>query len=121
MWTMPDNFSDLYRLPISVLNAIKHYVTGTFPVRLNGPSQIALFAYDNNTFILESYLPAESSVTVSVAGQFAKLRNLVTGETVNVSSATSGDSPKGPTDEESNAWFSMQLPAHSYRVFRAEN
>ena len=78
--TIPDNFADLYRLPPAVTSAIKGYLLRGFPVRLDGPSQVALFAYDNNTFIVESYLPTENDVTVSVTGDYTKLRNLVTGE-----------------------------------------
>ena len=73
VWTMPENFSDLYRLPPGVTGAIKNYVMRGFPVRLDGPSQVALFAYDNNTFIVESYLPAETDVKVSSDRQFHPL------------------------------------------------
>ncbi len=58
--TIPDNFADLYRLPPAVTSALKSYLMRGFPVRLDGPSQVALFAYDNNTFIVESYLPTET-------------------------------------------------------------
>ena len=80
VWTMPDNFNDLYALPPAVTSAIKNYVMRGFPVRLDGPGKVALFAYDNDTFIVESYLPTETDVKVSVTGNFAQLRNLVTGE-----------------------------------------
>ena len=81
IWTMPDNFHHLYRLPPAVTSAIKDVVMKGFFVRLDGPSQVALFAYDNNTFIVESFLDHETDVKISVAGgPVTKLRNLVTGE-----------------------------------------
>src|SRR5208282_5152632 len=40
--TIPDNFADLYRLPTAVKSTIKSYLLRDFPVRLDGPSQIAL-------------------------------------------------------------------------------
>jgi hypothetical protein len=80
VWTMPDNFNDLYQLPPAVTSAVKDYVMNGFPVRLDGPNQVALFAYDNNTFIVESYLHSEADVQVSVLNGASKLRNLVTGE-----------------------------------------
>ena len=43
VWTIPENFNDLYRLPPSVTTAIKNYVMTGFPVRLDGPSHVALF------------------------------------------------------------------------------
>ena len=80
VWTMPENYCDLYLLPPSVTGAIKDQVMRGFPVRLDGPGQVALFAYDNNTFIVESYLPTATDVKVSVTRDFTQLRNLVTGE-----------------------------------------
>ena len=52
VWSIPDNFNDLYRLPPEVAAAIRSYVMTGFPVRIDGPAQVALFAYDNNTFIV---------------------------------------------------------------------
>ncbi len=51
-----------------------------FPVRLDGPSNVALFAYDNNTFIVQNFRHTETDVRIGVAGGFTKLRNLVTDE-----------------------------------------
>lgn len=119
IWTMPDNFNDLYSLPVQVTTAIKHYVMGDFPFRLEGPSQVALFAYDNDTFIVESYLSVETNVTVSIPSEFTQLHNLVTGEKI------AGHTPRynagrGPQNRDRRAAFSIQLPPHSYRVFAAE-
>ena len=116
IWTIPDNFNDLYILPVLVTTAIKNYVMRGFPVRLDGPSQVALFAYDNNTFIVESYLPTETDVTVSVVGEFASLRNLVTGEEITAEASGEGRWQSG-SDRVS---FRVHLPPHSYSVFTAE-
>ena len=116
IWTIPDNFNDLYNLPVSVTKAIKNYVMRGFPVRLDGPSQVALFAYDNHTFIVESYLPTETDVTVSVAGEFASLRNLVTGAEIAAEASGEGRWQSG-TDRVS---FRVHLSPHSYSVFTAE-
>ncbi len=53
--TVPDNFTDLYRLPEPALNTLRSYLTGAFPLRLEAPSRVSLFAYDNGTFIIESF------------------------------------------------------------------
>jgi hypothetical protein len=120
IWTIPDNFHHLYRLPPAVTTAIKDVVMKGFFVRLDGPSQVALFAYDNNTFIVESFLDQETDVKVSVAGGFTKLRNLVTGEVL------SGATPPpaspwrfGPNQERRTPFYVHVLP-HSYLVFAAE-
>ncbi len=120
VWTMPDNFADLYRLPSSVTGAIKDQVMRGFPVRLDGPGQVALYAYDNNTFIVESYLPAEADVKVSLAGDFTKLKNLVTGEILTGQSLAQNPRRRGQANVESRVSFELHLPPHSHAVFAAE-
>ena len=116
IWTIPDNFNDLYKLPVTVTTAIKNYVMRGFPVRLDGPSQVALFTYDNNTFIVESYLPTETDVTVSVTGEFANLRNLITGGEITAEASGEGRWQSG-ADRVS---FHVHLLPHSYSVFAME-
>jgi len=119
---IPDNFADLYRLPPAVTTTMKSYLMRGFPVRLDGPSQVALFAYDNNTFIVESYLPKETDVRVSVTGDYTKLRNLVTGEVI------AGQAPEQPmwfgrrrqAPVENREFFNVHLLPHSYEVFEME-
>jgi hypothetical protein len=122
VWTMPDNFNDLYRLPAGVTSALKNHVMHGFPVRLDGPAQVALFAYDNNTFVVESYLPAAADVKISALGNFRHLKNLATGETVE------GQAPEPPADRwrrpggnaETRMVFNLHLLAHSYAAFGFE-
>jgi len=119
IWTMPENFTDLYLLPPSVTGAIKNYVMRGFPVRLDGPAQVALFAYDNHTFIVESYLPAETDVKVSLTGNFTQLKNLVTGEVIPGQAPLQGRG-RWRDAEESHMSFNLHLPPHSYAVLAAE-
>ena len=127
IWTMPDNFNDLYRLPTSVTSAVKNYVLAGFPVRLDGPSQVALFAYDNNTFVVQSYRHTETDVTVSVLDPgTTKLRNLVTNVALNPQPLPPEPDRRdfrrgrrGP-DGERRVTFKVHLPPHSYAVFAAE-
>jgi hypothetical protein len=120
IWTMPENFSDLYRLPTPVTAAIKNYVMRGFPMRLDGPSQVALFAYDNHTCIVESYLPVETDVTVSVTGEFTQLKNLVTGEMISGQTPVQDQERQRREVRENCASFTIHLPPHSYSVFAAE-
>jgi hypothetical protein len=119
VWTIPDNFNDLYRLPVEVTSALKNYIMRGFPVRVDGPAQVALFAYDNNTFIVESFLPSETTVNISVAGSNARLRNLATGEIL-----TSQPPEQGfrqlPAAAERRIFFRAHLLPHSYAVFAVE-
>lgn len=119
IWTIPDNFNDLYRLPASVTSDIKNYVMADFPVRLDGPSHIALFAYDNDTFIVQSYRDTEADVTVSVAGDFTKIRNLVTDEVITRQSRPFEDRRRRDTRPQPNT-FKLHIMPHSYMVFNTE-
>jgi hypothetical protein len=121
--TIPENFNDLYSLPREVLDAIRRVIMRNFPVIADGPAQMSLFAYDNNSFIVESYLPTSSYVTLEVAGGFTHLRDLQTGLllTGRPRSANSGPGrpnrvPPGPARE----LFTIQLPPHSYEPLVAE-
>jgi hypothetical protein len=123
IWTMPDNFNDLYALPPEVTRAIKSFVMRGFPVRVDGPAQVALFAYDNHTFVVQSFLPTATDVKVSVTGNTTVLNNLVTGETL------AGQLPPprhredwqntATEDREDRTSFTVHLPPHSYAIFEA--
>jgi len=119
VWTMPDNFNDLYRLPPAVTSELKGYLMAGFPVRLEGPSQVALFAYDNNTFIAQSYRHEATEVVIKVVGKVAKLRNVVTDEVI---AAEVAESRRGRnhTPEQACSTFKVHLLPHSYSVFAAE-
>ena len=119
VWTIPDNFNDLYRLPPTVISAIKNFVMRDFPIRVDGPSRVALFAYDNNAFIVESFLPTETDVTVSVAGDFPRLRDLVTGDVMAGEPKTFGFG-RGRRSGDQRMSFTIHLLPHSYRAFTVE-
>jgi hypothetical protein len=119
VWTIPENFNDLYRLPAFATTTIKNYVMNGFPVRVDGPSQVSLFAYDNHTFIVESFLPVETDVKVSVTGDFTTLRNLVSGEVLTAQPQSEGfGRNRGWT--ESRTAFTVHLMPHSYSAFAVE-
>ncbi|HZZ18799.1 MAG TPA: hypothetical protein VFE25_05495 [Opitutaceae bacterium] len=123
VWTMPDAFRELYALPPEVTSAIKDVVMKGFFVRADGASQVSLFAYDNGAFILESYLPTQTSMKVTVEGKFSKLRNLVTGEVV---ASYTPEPPKGfrrlrmRKDDPPKSYFLVNVLPHSYAAFTAE-
>jgi hypothetical protein len=120
IWAIPENFNDIYALPPNVTDAIKSYVMRGFPVRLDGPSQVALFAYDNNTFIVESYLPTETDVKMPVTGDFMHLKNLVTGESINGELPPRRASWMRQDGREERISFNVHLLPHSYEVFKME-
>ena len=119
--TIPDNFNDLYALPTEVTRSIKNYLMGGFPVRLDAPAQVALFAYDNHTFIVESYLDSQTDVKISVPDNFKHLKNLVTAEEFDSQPPTSTPMRWRRQDTfEKRASFNLHLLPHSYEVFEIE-
>lgn len=116
--TVPDNFSDLYSYPSQVVSSIKNFVLGDFPVRLDGPTQVSLFAYDNHTFVVESYLDHPVAVTVSTTDGVATIKNLESGDTVTGNAATPQRGFGGrilPTGNRIN--FQISIQPHSYAAF----
>ena len=119
VWTMPDNFRHLYRLPPNVLALIKDTLMKDFFVRLDGPTQVALFAYDNNTFIVQSFLSTETEVTLRLSEGFTKICNLETCETRHGTPPDSPDNELQVGIDQPRITFKVKLLPHSYQVFRA--
>jgi hypothetical protein len=117
--TIPDNFNDLYALPSGVTSALKNYLMRGFPVRIDGPAQVSLFAYDNHTFIVESYLDTPADVKVSVTGDFTRLKNLVTGDSLEGRAPASAPWVHDHGDER-RTLFRVHLLPHSYEVYEIE-
>ena len=120
VWVLPENFHQLYRLPPAVTSAVKNVLMKGFPVRLDGPSQIALFAYDNHTFVVESFLPDEAAVKVGVLGRATKLRDLVSGEVIGGQPPPADPRSLRPATEERRVTFDVSVQPHSYRAFAVE-
>jgi hypothetical protein len=77
--TIPQAQGDLYSLPPEVLGAIRNVVCRDMYVRLEGPAQVGLFVYDNDTFIVESFRETAGTVRVVTGKRIDRLRDLVTG------------------------------------------
>lgn len=77
--TIPQAQGDLYSLPPDVLTAIRNVVCRDMYVRLEAPSQVSLFVYDNDTFIVESFRERADTARIVTDRRIARLRDLVTG------------------------------------------
>jgi len=121
---VPDNFADLYRMPAPALNAIRSQLMGSFPFRLaDAPAQVSLFPYDNHAFVVQSFLDAEVTVTVSVAGATGSITDLVSGQNIARSQTpppAEGRRGRGGPAAPGTS-YTITIPAHSYRAFTAQN
>jgi len=117
--TIPDNFADLYDFSPEALAAIRRVLLANFPATLNAPSQVSLFAYDNGTFIVESYLPTPCSATLELSTPDSTLVDLQTHWRITGHAPLSATPSTRPTAPPKTL-FSLQLPPHSYEVLSAK-
>jgi hypothetical protein len=120
--TVPDNFSDFYSFPAPVLTQIRNVLLRNLFVRIESPGDVSLFAYDNNTFIVESFLPESIDLRISLDSQFSKIRDLLNGEELSAQAAPKsvgggfGGFGGGGGNRSS---YPVRVKPHSYRVFAA--
>ncbi|MBO9684832.1 MAG: hypothetical protein J7502_19530, partial [Flavisolibacter sp.] len=117
--TIPDNFADLYNLPADALNVIRKALGSQLKVSIEGPGNVSLFLYDNNTCIVESFLPTTTSINIVTAVPFKKLTDINTNETISGAERKPQTFWFLPKNNGSNV-FTIALKPHSYRVFRLE-
>jgi len=86
---------------------------GDFPVRIEAPVKVSLFAYDNGSFIIESFRDEPAAVTLLVP-QGSGVTNLVTGE--RLTEATGGQPPQDANARHGSG-FKVEVQPHSYMVF----
>jgi hypothetical protein len=103
---IPDNFGDLYHYPKEALTTIREKMMKNFHITLDCESKVALFLYDNTTFIIESFLPHNANVNIEVKGSGIKLKNIVTGLEVN--GVVKGD----------KTVFTVNINPTTYQVYR---
>lgn len=112
--TVPDNFADLYELPEPALDALRSYMMGDFPVRIDAPAKVSLFAYDNGAMVVESFRDEPVEVMVRVKGDVAHLKNLQTGELLDGTLEHAGRLAAQAPMTQDERLFKVTLPAHSY-------
>ncbi len=106
--TIPNAIGDLYSYPPAVLKAIREVVAKDLFVRLEAPSRVSLFVYDNDKFIVESFQESPVQARIVTEKRITKLRDLLTGETLTGS------------EQGVSTVFETALKHGSYRVFAAE-
>jgi hypothetical protein len=117
--TIPDNMADLYNLPAEVLNKIREVLGRSLNVQVEGPSQVSLFAYDNNTCIIESFLDKETEVKIVTPKQFTRVRDMQTGDIFTGEIRKPGFSyiERGRPERY---MYTMVIKPHSFRVLKLE-
>ncbi len=118
---IPDNIGDLYTLPHGVMNAVKPYLQKSFPVRIDAPNHVALFAYDNGAFVVESYRDEPVTVTVSLSGTGVGLKDTQSGQAIAVKPVVAAGGKFAVVNaDDARTEFEVTLPPHSFRVFKRQ-
>jgi hypothetical protein len=110
---IPDNFDDLYALPLEVLTRIKEIITKDLFVYLESPAQVALFVYDNDTLIIESFLDNAVDTRLVIDDRFTKIRDILSGEVL-----STDDQLKEDGRRTGKTGYSISVKPHSFRVFQ---
>lgn len=116
--TIPENPGDLYALPQPLLTQIRAYVQQEFPVRIDAPAQVALFVYDNDTFVVESFRPAAAAVTIRLAGANLRLQAIEGGEVAAVPQQPPTVAPRRGPPPPPATEFAVTVQPHSYQAYR---
>jgi hypothetical protein len=115
--TIPDDFGNLYDYPAGALNAIRSVMSKDVGYYLEAPSKVALFPYDNGTFVVQNFNDEAVDTKVVFNEEARALINLEKEETLTPDVIqTYGRIPSSM----SRRVFSIRIPAHSYRVYSIE-
>jgi hypothetical protein len=106
--TIPNAQGDLLCYPQPVLSEIRNVLAKDMFVRLDTPSQVGLYVYDNDKFIVESFRQDPMQAVVIADKRITRLRDLQSGQVLTGSERIGANV------------FEMPLNSGSYRVFSAE-
>lgn len=104
--SVPEDFSDMYELPVPVLDRLRSILGRDLQVRIEGPAKVSLFCYDNDTFIVESFLDEPVDIKVVCDKQYKSLKNIADGGNLSPEPAKDGNR------------FSVHLEPHTYKAFK---
>ena len=116
LFVVPDNFADLYNLPDAALNRIRDLVSArTLPYTIEGPNNVSLYVYGNNTIVVESFHDEEITINV-VTSPSAKnsAKDMLSGEVI------VGEKRAAVYRTPEKVAYSINLKPHSYKVIRFE-
>ena len=116
--TIPENFIDLYHLPVQVTTKIKEILTRKLPVMLEGPGYTSLFVYDNNTAIVESFANELIQVRLRTDAGFQTLKNVQTGEIISGKKVQILQGRNKPALEKQV--FEFAINPHSFLVLKLQ-
>ena len=118
---VPENYADLYKLPLEVIRAINKHLSMGQDLYLGCSPKYNLFAYGNNVYGIHSFRPMMDSVQVIVRGKCKGLRDLESGKVYEAClplplPACRGDATT-VIDEPAEYAFEIRMQPGTYRFF----
>lgn len=107
----PENFADLYKLPLQVIQGINKHLSMGQRVYLGCTPKYNLFSYDNNIYGIYCHRPMEDTCQVIVRGECKGIRDIETGEmyTARIPLATPNPKSDATTVIEEAAEFAFPV------------
>lgn len=118
--TIPEDFGNLYDLPEGILNAWRQVLSKDLDVRIEAPSKVGLFVYDNGTFIVESFLDEPVSIKIHTSQDINTLADVVEEGVIieKMAEASQNNFSRRLRGSVPTNTFRLTLMPHSYRVFK---
>lgn len=118
---LPENYADLYKLPLKVIRGINKHLSMGQRVYLGCQPKFNLFSYSNNVYGIASYRPMTDTAQVIVRGACKGLRDLESGAVYAdflplPTPACRGDATT-VIDEPAEYCFDIRLQPGQYRFF----
>lgn len=74
--TVPDDYGQMYSFPREVLAIFRKVFCKGMTVSVDAPSKVGIFVYDNNTFIIQSFLPYNTDINICINRTGVTLQSL---------------------------------------------
>lgn len=116
--TIPDDFSDLYYFPKEVLKPIRDSFCEDMFVSIDSESKVGIFAYDNDTFIVQSFLSHNTNVDLLIKKSGVKLQKLdkkykyTKSDELDIKNIVEG------MDSNGNTLFTIKIKAGTFNVYK---
>ncbi|MBN2176038.1 MAG: hypothetical protein JW722_00070 [Demequinaceae bacterium] len=110
---VPDVPTDLYHLPREIVTHLRRVLSTGLPLHVAGAPKVGVFVYDNDTCVVESFLPHRTRAEVVVHRVDATLTDLASGKVL-TGASTGGGVDGGPGETR----IPLDLYPNSFRAFR---
>src|SRR5450432_1175144 len=104
---VPENFADISKLPAMVLTKIRSTFCQQLPVNLDGPGDVSMFMYDNDTFIVETFAKTPRKWKLRIPKDASLTR--IFGK---------GKEPTREIETESQTVYEIKLPPSTFQAFK---